>query len=222
MVYMEKSQPAPGCLVVEKQKADGDYKCGDVLERLWTDFHNKCYICEEKAPSSINVEHFIPHKDDLDLKFDWNNLFFSCGHCNNTKLAKYDNILNCTDKADSISTRLAFLLNPWPKETVKIDALDSDEKTVATKELLEAVYNGTTKLKILESSNIRNKLLKERDGFEECIKKYQIEGLADDEKEYYRNQIISHLHPSSAFTAFKREIVKNHSFLWEEFGKYCS
>jgi hypothetical protein len=34
MVYLEKSQPAPASLAVEKQKANGDYKKEDVLERL--------------------------------------------------------------------------------------------------------------------------------------------------------------------------------------------
>ena len=75
MVFQEKSQPAPPCLAKEKQKATGDYKCGDVFERTKTDFKNKCYICENKEPITINIEHFRPHKGDKKLKFDWNNLF---------------------------------------------------------------------------------------------------------------------------------------------------
>ncbi len=100
MVHFEKSQPAPTCLETEKGKANGDYKCENVLDRIKDDFMNKCYICEYKEPESINVEHFIPHEGDKDLKFDWNNLFWSCSHCNNTKLNNYDNILNCTIEAD--------------------------------------------------------------------------------------------------------------------------
>ena len=41
MLYLPKSQPAPDCLAHEKTKADGDYKCGDVLNRLASDFKNK-------------------------------------------------------------------------------------------------------------------------------------------------------------------------------------
>lgn len=78
MVYLEKSQPAPDCLETEKAKAYGDYKCKNVLERIKTDFKNKCYLCEYKEPVAINVEHFRPHEGDKDLKFDWNNLFWSC------------------------------------------------------------------------------------------------------------------------------------------------
>lgn len=38
------------------------------------------------------------HKGNLDLKFDWDNLFLSCKHCNNTKGDRFDNILNCMDE----------------------------------------------------------------------------------------------------------------------------
>ena len=37
MVYFEKSNPAPVCLEVEKAKANGDYKCDNVLEKIKTD-----------------------------------------------------------------------------------------------------------------------------------------------------------------------------------------
>ena len=88
MINIVKSQPSPECLSIEAQKKNGDYKCGEVLSRIKNDFYNKCYICETQAPTTINVEHFRPHKGNVSLKFDWNNLFYACGHCNNTKLAK--------------------------------------------------------------------------------------------------------------------------------------
>ena len=111
MLFFEKSQPAPACLKIEKKKANGDYKCGDVLPRLKKDFKNKCYICEQKEPTSINVEHFIPHKGDSELKFSWDNLFWSCAHCNNIKSDKYNNILNCTDINDDVEQNLNTFLN---------------------------------------------------------------------------------------------------------------
>lgn len=46
-----------------------------------------------------NVEHLLPHKNGkcLDRKFDWENLFWSCGHCNAIKNnGKYDTgIIDC-------------------------------------------------------------------------------------------------------------------------------
>lgn len=62
MIYFPKSQPAPECLEIEKSKANGDYKQPEVLERLQDDFKNKCYLCEDKDITSINVEHFKPHQ----------------------------------------------------------------------------------------------------------------------------------------------------------------
>src|SRR4051812_16257856 len=132
MLYFEKSQPAPPCLAAEQAKAKGDYKCGNVLETLKNDFKNKCYICEYKEPETINVEHFIPHKGDNNLKFEWNNLFWACSHCNNIKLAQYDNILNCTTLNDDIENKLKYTFKPFPFEKVKIEVLKNSQKTLNT------------------------------------------------------------------------------------------
>ena len=220
MLYFEKSQPAPDCLAAEKAKINGDYKCGDVLERIKTDFHNKCYICEHKAPTSINVEHFRPHKSDLDLKFDWDNLFLSCGHCNNTKLANFETILNCTDSNDAIESRLKYVLNPFPFEQVRIIELDDAPETVITRDLLLAVYNGTTKLKTLESANLRDKILKEIMEFQRYLCDYFRDTNSEEDRIFYLKEIRSHLHKGSNFTAFKRWIILENERLKEEFEKY--
>ncbi|MEO1530438.1 MAG: hypothetical protein AAFX06_34045 [Planctomycetota bacterium] len=218
MINFGKSQPAPSCLESEKEK-DGDYKCGDVLERLKSDFRNKCYICESKAPATINVEHFVAHRNDKELKFDWDNLFWSCGHCNNTKLAKYDNLLDCTDSSTEVDKRLIIRLNPWPKELVVIVATDDDAKTRETQQLLHEVYNGTTSLKCIESANLRDEMLKE-------IRKFQTLVLQwfDIEPHHDKGEVLAsirgHLSNSSAFTAVKRWIIRDHEKLFEVFGQY--
>ncbi len=76
MVYFEKSQPAPPSLLLEKNKNSGTYRTAEVIARLDKDFYSKCYICGQKNPTTINVEHFMPHRGDRDLMFDWNNLFY--------------------------------------------------------------------------------------------------------------------------------------------------
>jgi len=120
MVNVRKSYPAPECPAEEKKMKNGDYKCGDVLERTKNDFRNKCYICEYKSPSTINVEHFIPHKGDKELKFDWDNLFWACGHCNNTKLDKYGSMLNCTNSEHDVVNWIRYEMKPFPKEKVVV------------------------------------------------------------------------------------------------------
>jgi len=221
MVYFEKSQPAPDCLAIEKGKKSGDYKCGDVLERLRADFKNKCYICEQKAPITINVEHFVSHKGDEDLKFDWNNLFWSCGHCNNTKLDHYNKLLNCTLSSDKVETAIHYKLKPFPYELPSFEALNDNEKTLQTKKLLEAVYTGTTKLKLMESANLRDTVLTEIQDFQKWLTEY-FKTTIDRKKDYCLLKIEEHLSNASAFTAFKRWIVRDNPTLLKEFEAYLA
>ena len=101
MVKIERSFPAPASLVKEAKNANGRYDKQDVIEQLKKDFHNKCYICEMKELQDPNVENLLPHKNGIYIsrKFDWENLFWSCGHCNGVKNnKKYDEgILDCCE-----------------------------------------------------------------------------------------------------------------------------
>ncbi len=102
MVKVERSFPAPESLAVEAAKINGSYKEKDVTERLKKDFHDKCYICEIKGLQDPEVEHLLPHKNGKypERKFDWNNLFWCCGHCNSIKNnGKYDSgIIDCCNQ----------------------------------------------------------------------------------------------------------------------------
>jgi len=220
MLYFEKSQPAPECLEEEKKKKSGDYKCGKVISRLKEDFKNKCYICE-LIPTSINVEHFRPHKKNKDLKFSWDNLFYSCVHCNNTKLAKYDDILDCTKLEDDIESKIKYILYPFPAESVKVEALDNENSTISTKNLIEAVFNGTTELKKIESANLRDCLLQDIEKFYKYISRYY--HLTDqNDKKHFLTKIKSNLNKNSNFVSFKRWIIRENEILLKEFGKYIN
>jgi len=208
MVYFKKSQPSP--------KITNSYNTSEVIERLKEDFHNKCYICEEKEPQGIDVEHFIAHQNDEKLKFDWNNLFLSCKHCNNTKLQNYNNLLNCTLLDDKVDTAIHYYCKPIPKEKAIFKILIPSEKANQTKELLEKCYNGEhTAQKKLESSNLRSSLLKEIRIFQELLFDYE-----ESQDEYYLIKIKYHLSNRSAFTAFKRWIVRDNEYLKNEFEQY--
>lgn len=97
MVKIERTPTPPASLAIEKAKASGKYNLDDVVTQLHADFHGKCYLCEQNALQSIEVEHLIPHHGDVNLKFDWNNLFYSCAHCNSVKNQRQyeSNILDC-------------------------------------------------------------------------------------------------------------------------------
>ncbi len=221
MIYLPKSQPAPPCLEEEKDKASGTYNCEGVLERLKMDFHNKCYICEDKEPHSINTEHFKPKERYQNLIFEWNNLFYSCSHCNNIKLAKpiYDDILNCTIEDEEVDKKIKYHLNPYPREQAVISANEDSQRVHNTVHLLLAVYNGTTEMKTIESGNLRSKLLSEIRRFQDLLFEYDDDLYNADEKEKVKEKIIRELRPGSNFTAFKRWILREHR-IGEDFKEY--
>jgi len=208
MVYCKKSQPSP--IIINS------YSTPDIVKILEEDFYNKCYICEEKAPKDINVEHFVAHQGDNTLKFDWNNLFLSCAHCNNIKSNTYNNLLNCTILNDDVDTAIHYYCNPMPKEKPVFDILIPSDKATETKELLDKCFNGEhTGQKTLEGSNLRSILLQEIRIFQELLFDYE-----EDQDSFYLIKIKYHLNHKSAFTAFKRWIVRDNDYLKNEFEQY--
>lgn len=223
MIYFEKSQPTPVCLAIEKAKPSSEnYKCGTVLQRLNTDFEQKCYICESKNISNINVEHFRPHKGDRNLMFDWNNLFLACQHCNNIKLGNYEDLIDCTNEAANIEGRILLYLEVFPMEVVGVSVfeLEMAKETETTVALLHAVYNGTTPLKQIESSNLRNAILENLLDFETCLERFYDNRGSEKHKKWILEKIKIHLSKSSAFTAFKRQIVRDDANYLADFESF--
>lgn len=220
MIFYPKSSPEPTSLQSEKLKKSGRYNCDDVLERLKSDFKNKCYICGHKAPTVINVEHLRPHKGNVHLKFAWNNLFWSCGHCNTTKLGKYENIIDCTDPSANIEYRVRIYINPYPKELVQVTPLDSTLETLETSELLSAVYNGTSPQKKMESSNLRELIKNELINFRDQTIIFYDDDSSLDEKNRALKKIKFHLSSASNFTEFKRWIVRENEVMKNDLEKY--
>jgi uncharacterized protein (TIGR02646 family) len=210
MVRLNKSQLPPGITI----KLEDDYRKGEVLNILASDCHDKCYICEIK-PTTINVEHIIPHRSDPMLKFEWNNLFIACGHCNNIKLAKYDDILNPTQCDPEEHIALSIEVTDDITEQVHVESMKDDESTLMTVELLGLVYNGgSTDIKEIECSNLRNShLIPNIRLFYQYIRNYR-----DEPDLGYDNKIRKEIDRSSMFAAFKRKIVRDDPELSIEFA----
>ncbi len=217
MVFFEKSQPAPACLTIEKEKKNGSYRCGDVHDRLIGDFKNKCYLCELRAITSINIEHFEPHQGDMDKKFDWSNLFLACFHCNNTKSNLYNNILNCTILDDNVEIALKYTVG-YPTDDVVITPQNQDSRTLETSKLLLAIFNGTTTHKTKEAENLKSLLQDEILLFLNNIQEYFRYINDNTLKNKCLFEIEKHLSCNSSFTAFKRWIVRDRQKLMMEFG----
>jgi hypothetical protein len=200
MVHLVKSQPPKVTI-----SSEDDYRKGDVLHILATDCHNKCYICEDK-PTTINVEHIIPHRNDPTLKFEWNNLFIACGHCNNIKLAKYDDILNPTQCDPEEHIALSVEITNEITDQVLVESLTDDKTTLMTATLLGLVYNGgSTDIKEIECSNLRNShLMPNIRLFYQYIRNYH-----DEPDLGYDNIIRKEIDRSAIFAAFKRKIIRD-------------
>lgn len=207
MFNVVRSQPAPLSLATEKLKASGEYNQSDVLVQLQQDFYNKCYLCEEKAISKIEVDHFLPHLDGtyLDRKFDWNNLFFCCGHCNGTKGSNQDTLLDCTSANDDVYNDLRYEFISFPKEAVNIYASNTNNKSDNTAKLLNQIYSGKNPTNLtnraMEAGNIREKIRQEINKFTDLLLESRNDNIV--------NKIKDALSKKSPFSAFKRQIVKD-------------
>jgi len=211
MINITKSQPAPVCLDHQKQLKTGKYDCDGVKEQLVKDFFDKCYICEEKDISKKVIEHFQSHKDgkNRDLMFDWNNLYLACGHCNEVKGARFDNILNCTNINHKIIDWIEFKIESSPFAKAEIIVIEKNQLVENTVNLLNGVYNGTNLSNKFNSNSIRKKIILEIKCFQQLLEDYFYKpGLDMNDKAKLRIEIKRNLHPETPFTAFKIWIIK--------------
>ena len=174
------------------------YASEDVLIMLKDIFFNKCYLCECKEPHDINIEHFRPHKNNEDLKFDWKNLFYVCSRCNNIKLDSFDNILDCTDQDIDVFERIKLLPPRTPNaELVLVEAICTDERTKQTVELLNKIYNEpTTVNKAITAAHLRKKVFKAYNRLLELMNIY----FSDEESPERKSDALSRM----------RELMKRH------------
>lgn len=219
MVKIERSYPAPASLEIEKQKANGSYNKPDVVEQLRKDFHDKCYICELNGLADVNVEHLLPHKNGsyVDRKFDWDNLFLACPHCNFIKnKSKYDGgILDCC--VDDPEERIDFR---FEQDKVHVFARHvSDAQAKLTAELVEEVFEErNTGIKTYASDVRYNELRKEMnklyDNLEELTRNPQ--------SRYCVKKIEALLRRESKFAAFKRNYVRNHADAYPQLVQFLA
>jgi len=210
MVRLRKSQLSPDVVI----KSENDYRKGIVWSMLVNDCHNKCYICEFRSTSLI-VEHITPHRGDLTLKYDWNNLFLACSHCNNIKLAKYDDILDPTkcDPEEHIALSIE-ITDELIEKKVHVEYLTNGQTTLMTTTLLGLVYNGgSTDNKEINSATLRSHVADNLRRFYGYIRNYR-----DEPDLGYDKNIRQEIDRSSMFAAFKRKIVRDDPELAKTFA----
>lgn len=215
----EKARMAVAALKKAKV-SNGSCNMPEVNAALAEMFYGKCYICENKEGiSSFQIEHLKPHQGNVDLKYDWDNLFWSCAHCNNIKNAKYDPILDCTQV--DIDQKIAFRKEGYfgMDEEFCFIALENGEEIKNTVGLLYEVYYGSTPQKKLEAANIRRSLRRNLSDFKNLIRDYY--DAEDYDKEDMRCAIRKEVGQGAAFAAFKRWLLWDHQEKYKDLLQYC-
>ena len=199
MFNVVRNESTPASLASRRR-----YDSNDVLEALKKVFHKKCYICETSEPLDINVEHFVAHEGDEDLKFDWNNLYFSCGRCNNIKLAKYNGLLDCCDPDTDVVRTVKHLppSTPYAKH-LQIEAQSDDDKTQLTAELLDKVFNSEhTPNKAISASFLRKRVFDQYNLLFKELNNYYAPMALPEEKATAIERIKLLLKATSPYSAF--------------------
>ena len=209
----EKAKLAVEALKVAKEKGSS-YNTEEVNNALAELFYNKCYICENKDITSCQIEHLIPHRGNIELKYDWNNLFWSCSHCNNIKSDKYEPILDCTK--EDVDAFIAFRKMGYfgTEERLEFVPLFENEAVHNTIQLLYDAYYGTTPQKKLEAKVIRKHLRDELHTFKDCVREYQ-EAEGEDKIDLLF-LIKAKMKVNAPFAAFKRWLIKDNASRFPE------
>jgi uncharacterized protein (TIGR02646 family) len=212
MVKIDKS-PLPAGVNISSER---DYRSDPVISILNDDCRGKCYICEIKAPTSLNVEHRVPHKGNLKLKYDWNNLFMSCDHCNRVKSDKYEGIID-PSKVDPEKFISLSLVTGDLRPEINVDMIADLAGVAETIALLEQTYCANSPAaRRLECGNLRALVMKEMSDFHNVLENYRREPNLEI-KEGLRGIIADNISRSSSFAAFKRKIVRDDSNLSKDF-----
>jgi len=204
MVKMKKS-PLPEGVVIKSPK---DYQGGIVFQLLLDDCYHKCYICEHK-PIPLEVEHRVAHRGDEKLRYDWNNLFCACVHCNRIKNQPkfYGGIIDPTQTDPEEYIELHMDYNEDLREKIVIVKKVKDNELVdVTVELLDLVYNNFSTDNRKESSfNLRNSVSKDISMFMFYIGEY----LKNPDDTAACEVIMDEISRMSEFAAFKRQIIRD-------------
>ncbi len=205
MVKIERTPEAPASLATETAKKSGTYDTFEVRALLKSDFHNKCYLCERQPPHSPEIEHLRPHQNgkNRDLMFDWNNLFYSCRHCNSIKKRdRYaSDVLDCcaVDPEKYIHQRIK-------DRHVCVEPIDGSYIAENTAQLVQDCYEyRNTPARLDESQEMFNALMDVMIAFNKALLSYRKQPSEENQSE-----VVGMLSREYKFAGFTRTYVRDH------------
>ncbi|ABZ74646.1 conserved hypothetical protein [Shewanella halifaxensis HAW-EB4] len=215
MFNVKRGDEVPASLAARRS-----YKDEDVVKALERAFHKKCYLCETKEPQDINVEHFVAHQNNDDLKYDWSNLYFSCGRCNNIKLQYFNNLLDCCAPNQDVFREIKLLppRTPGARKLV-VERQSEDARSVETEQLLEKIYNSDhTVNKAVTGSYLRKKINTQFALFHKWLNVYYAEDALEAEREDALERIQVLMSDQSQYSAFIKWCILDDEDLNELLG----
>lgn len=213
MVKIERTPVPPASLTIEKKKANGSYREPDVIQQLCHDFHGKCYLCEMDELQSIEVEHLRPHGGNLERKFGWDNLFYSCAHCNSVKNQRkyHDMILDCCETDPE-----AVLDQQFMEGHVQVKPLDAMPEVQMTALLLTECFELTnTGIRERECQTRVNALNVTMATLYKALEKYR-----KDPSNRSLRTLRGMLSRTYKFAGFTRAYVRNHLEQYPHLAEY--
>ncbi|WP_176764421.1 hypothetical protein [Butyrivibrio sp. INlla18] len=205
--------PAPESLAIEEKKKNGKYNLPDVVDRLRSDFNNKCYLCETKGLQDPEVEHLLPHcnRKYLERVFDWDNLFWSCKHCNDVKnQEEYSNgIIDCCKNDPE-----ELLLFLYKDNDIAIIPKDEENRlAVITSKLLNEIYNlKNTGIRIAACEVRKDGVAMQMNQLYKAITKYR----KNPNSKLNSRMLKVLLNTESEYAAFKRSYIRENKDLYPD------
>ncbi len=217
MFNVKRNCPIPTSLAGQKT-----FKSADVLEALAEIFFDKCYLCETKNPTSINVEHLVAHRGSVEKMYDWNNLYFCCSRCNNVKLDRFNNLLDCTDERYDVCALIKHLPPHTPYQNrLTIQAMSPDPKAVETAGLLDEIFNGDKTInKTLSGVYLRTSVYKAYNRFNKYCRIYFSNTKTVDQKDQALLVLQNLMSRTQEHSTFLRWLVRGDAKLFELLGRH--
>ena len=204
MIRVSKSSNTPQSLLRTKS-----YGADDVVIQLSQDSHKKCYLCERVRDTDYNIEHYKSRENNAELVQEWSNLFFSCSYCNGKKLHHFDEILNPLTEniEDLIAQKIDFSHN------IALFSVNTSSPSAGkTIELLNRIYNGTTKMRKHREEELYKYSKKVVNDFQSMALQYLLSPT-----EALKTAIQEALQIDKELLGFKYWIIKSNSELFSQF-----
>ena len=188
----------------------------ELYEVLGKIFLNKCYLCEtyEPNPTCFEIEHFIPHKGDLKLKYQWENIYLACGEpCNSYKGTILD-LLDPCNPAHDVERSIIYEVTPVEHEP-HFYALEEQNPTIVnTCNLLENIHNGHHEKSKGKTSSLRNAIKRRVTELKnEMLAHYRAkESSKSVDRQRAEQRIRKIVSRKSPYTMLMRSIAKEHGF----------